>query len=233
MHLEVLIEDRSGAAVMQVLLTSMLASRPHPHTYAIRPHRGKGNYPQDPYRRPARFSAGLLDLLPAKSRAYAQSFYPEELLLIVIMDSDEEPPDVVHGRIESLLARFAKPLPTVIGLCVEEMEAWILGDQAAILAAYPDANRAILADYEQDSICGTWEVLARAILGSKAEQVIRLGYPVVGQYKQDWARHIAPQLDPDRNQSPSFWRFQNSLGRILTREEARVEAKMQRTGGSR
>jgi iron-sulfur cluster repair protein YtfE (RIC family) len=61
------------------------------------------------------------------------------------------------------------------------MEAWMLGDEKAVLAAYPDANRAILRSYDQDSICGTWEVLARAIHGAKAEQIIRLGYPAVGQ----------------------------------------------------
>lgn len=233
MHLEVLIEDRSGAAVMQVLLSTLLTGRQQMHTYAIRPHRGKGNYPQDPYKKPARFSAGLMDLLPAKSRAYAQTFYPEELLLIVIMDSDEDPQDLVYGRLESLLARFAKPLPTVIGICVEEMEAWLMGDREAILAAYPQTSQAILDEYVQDSICGTWEILARAIHGKKAEQVIKLGYPAVGQYKQDWARHIAPHLDPDRNLSPSFRRFQKSLDRILSREESRAQAHFQRTASLR
>jgi hypothetical protein len=119
MHLEVLIEDRSGAAVMQVLLHTILAGRPAADTYAIRPHRGKGNYPQNPDRRPARFTAGLMDLLPAKARAYARTFYPEELLLIVILDSDEEAPETVQNRIQNILSRYAGPLPTVIGLCVE------------------------------------------------------------------------------------------------------------------
>lgn len=225
MHLEVLIEDRSGAAVMQELLHTILAGRPVTHTYAIRPHRGKGSYPQNPDRRPARFASGLMDLLPAKARAYAKSFYPEELLLIVILDSDEEAPDTVQSRIQSLLSRYAEPLPTVIGLCVEEMESWLLGDENAVLAAYPDANRPILRSYEQDSICGTWEVLARAVLGAKAEQIIRLGYPVVGQYKQDWARRIAPHLDPDHNQSPSFTRFRHRLEKALDRLERRALLK--------
>lgn len=228
MHLEVLIEDRSGAAVMQVLLHTILAGRPAAYTYAIRPHRGKGSYPQNPDRRPARFASGLMDLLPAKARAYAKSFYPEELLLIVLLDSDEEAPDTVQARIQSILTRYADSLPTVIGLCVEEMESWLLGDENAVLAAYPDANRRLLRSYEQDSICGTWEVLARAILGAKAEQVIRLGYPVVGQYKQDWAKRIAPHLDPDHNQSPSFARFRHRLEKALDRDERRAAMKAER-----
>src|SRR5512133_3089716 len=109
MHLEVLIEDRSGAVVMQVLLPRMLAGRPEAHTFSIRPHRGKGSVPDDPSRPPARFASGLLDLLPAKARAYAQAYYPEDLLLIVIMDSDQDPPEQVYGDIKHVLTRYASP----------------------------------------------------------------------------------------------------------------------------
>ena len=228
MHLEVLIEDRSGAVVMDVLLPRILAGRTVTHTFAVRPHRGKGSMPDDPFKPPARFASGLLDLLPAKARAYAQAYYPEEVLLIVIMDSDQDQPEMVFGEIKGVLARFAAPLPYVIGISVEEMEAWLLGDQQAILAAYPEANRDILANYEQDSICGTWEVLARALLGRQAHRVIRLGYPAVGQYKHEWARKIAPALDPDRNRSPSFHRFCQALDRILTFEEQKAAEQRER-----
>lgn len=228
MHLEVLIEDRSGAAVMQVLLPRMLAGRPEPHTFTIRPHRGKGSVPDDPAKPPARFASGLLDLLPAKARAYAQAFYPEELLLIVIMDSDQDPPEEVYGGIQSVLARFAAPLPHVIGISVEEIEAWLLGDRKAVLSAYPHANRDVLTAYEQDSVCGTWEVLARAVLGRQADRVIKLGYPAVGQYKHEWAHRIAPWLDPDRNTSPSFRRFCEAMDRILSREERKAAEQRER-----
>ncbi len=228
MHLEILTEDRSGAAVMQILIEKMLAHRTAAHTFAIRPHRGKGAVPQNPYKKPGRFNSGLMDLLPAKARAYARSFYPEELILVVIIDSDSEAPGTVHDRISQILSTFADPLPNVIGICVEEMEAWLLGDEQAVMTAYPQANRAILRDYEQDSICGTWEVLARAIYGSKADRVIRLGYPAVGQYKYEWARRIALALDPDSNRSPSFRRFRKSLDRVLHQEEERARLKMER-----
>lgn len=229
MHLEVLTEDRSGAAVMQILLEKLLSSRPMTHTYAIRPHRGKGSVPQNPFYKPGRFNSGLLDLLPAKARAYKCAFYPEELLLVVIMDSDSDLPQTVHDQIDEILVRFAKPLPAVIGICVEEMEAWLLGDEKAVLSAFPTANRAILRDYEQDSVCGTWETLTRVIYGAKADRVIKLGYPVIGQYKFDWSRRIAPYLDPEHNRSPSFRRFLNSLERELGQEEERARLKMERT----
>lgn len=222
MHLEVLIEDRSGAVVIQELLPRLLAGRAETHTFSIRPHRGKGSVPGNLLLPPARFASGLLDLLPAKARAYARSFYPEEVLLIVIMDSDEDAPEQVSGQIRDVLTRFAAPLPYVIGISVEEIEAWLLGDQQAILAAYPEANRGVLAAYRQDSVCGTWEVLAQAILGRQAHRVIRLGYPAVGQYKHEWARRIAPVLDPGRNRSPSFRRFLNALDRALSQAETKA-----------
>lgn len=229
MHLEVLIEDRSGAAVMQTLLPRMLAGRPVVHTFAVRPHRGKGSLPTNPFQPPERFAAGLLDLLPAKARAYSQA-YSSGTLLIVIMDSDQEQPEKVFGEIQSILTRFAGGLPHVIGISVEEMEAWLLGDQKAILSAYPHASCAVLSTYRQDSVCGTWEVLARALLGRQAERVIRLGYPVVGQYKHEWAQRIAPQMDPRRNHSPSFRRFSHALDRILTQAEQAEQAGQAESG---
>ncbi|NLC83518.1 MAG: DUF4276 family protein [Ruminococcaceae bacterium] len=228
MHLELLIEDRSGAVVMQNLLPRMLEGRSAEHTYAIRPHRGLGKVPRDPYQPPARFASGLLDLLPAKSRAYKQSYYPEELLIIIIVDSDTEQPEKVFSTVQSVMDRFAGAIPYVIGVSVEEMEAWLMGDQKAVLEAYPDADKSVLANYAQDSVCGTWEVLAHALYGRQAKKLIRLGYPAVGQYKHEWARRIAPLLDPDRNKSPSFKRFQRAFNRILGQQEHKAEEHRER-----
>ncbi len=231
MHLELLIEDRSGAVVMQNVLPRMLAGRPIEHTYSIRPHRGCGSPPKDPFQPPARFASGLLDLLPAKARAYAKSYYPEELLIIIIMDSDEQRPERLFGVIQSLMDRFSGSVPYVIGISVEEMESWLLGDRKAVLQAYPDADKTVLAEYVQDCICGTWEVLAHALLGRQAKRVIRLGYPAVGQYKHEWARRIAPWLEPARNKSPSFQRFQRAFDRILKQEEQKALEHKERLAG--
>ena len=46
---------------------------------------------------------------------------------------------------------------------IEEMEAWLLGDRQAILKEFPRAKVHVLDSYLQDSICGTWEVLADAV----------------------------------------------------------------------
>jgi hypothetical protein len=123
------------------------------------------------------------------------------------MDSDEIPPEEVESNIRSMLRRYSGPLPHVIGICVEEIEAWLLGDAQAILSAYPDADMDVVRRYDQDSICGTWETLARCVHPETAERVIKIGYPAIGQYKYAWCRDISIHMDPDRNASPSFRRF--------------------------
>ncbi|NLN45665.1 MAG: DUF4276 family protein [Clostridiaceae bacterium] len=215
MHLEILSEDRSGSLVLEAVLHALRERRGYEYTFRIRPHRGKGYTPADPYNRPARDSVGLLDLLPAKSRAYARVLDPAQNLLIVVMDADDIPPEQVEGEIRSTLRRFASPVPHVIGICVEEIEAWMLGDRRAILAAYPDANLKVVDHYKQDSVCGTWEVLARCIHPESAERIIRIGYPAVGQYKHTWCRDISKHMDVDHNASPSFRRFLDHVDKAV------------------
>ena len=48
-------------------------------------------------------------------------------------------------------------------LAIEEGEAWFLGDIPAIKQAYPKAKDTVLNRYVNDSICGTWELLADAV----------------------------------------------------------------------
>lgn len=66
----------------------------------------------------------------------------------------------------------------VFCIAVEEMEAWLMGDREALLCAYPKAKESVLKEYKQDSICGTWEVLANAVYkcGLKKMKRDRLTY---------------------------------------------------------
>lgn len=219
MHIEVLSEDKSGSVVLEHVLHKCLQRHHLRHSFSIRAHRGKGRLPNDWKQQPARFASGLLDLLPAKIRAYANVFHPGELILVVVMDSDKEPADRLYNELELVLQKFGGRLPYVIGISVEETEAWLLGDPEAVIKAYPNAKKSVLEQYEQDSICGTWETLATVIVGNEAERLIRIGYPAIGQYKYEWAERISPFLNIESNHSPSFNKFMYRMDRILLRSD--------------
>jgi hypothetical protein len=99
-------------------------------------------------------------------------------------------------------------------LAIEEMEAWYLGDRAAILEAYPRAKKVELDRYQQDTVCGTWERLADAIHPEGSRPLVKQGYPLVGQKKCEWAQRIAPHMNPERNGSTSFAKFRDGLRRV-------------------
>jgi len=216
MHFEVLTEDRSGGVVIETLMQRLLVAKVPEYTVSIRPHRGKGDIPSNMTARPERFASGLLDLLPAKLRAYDRVCAGTDFILVVIMDSDNHSPDSIHKALRVMCSQFAPGLLHVIGVCVEETEAWLLADEQALLAAYPDANVSVIKEYQQDSVCGTWEVLCHALLRDRAEALIRVGYPAIGQYKHEWALNISRYMDPKRNTSPSFLRFAEELMQITS-----------------
>ena len=227
MHIEILAEDKSGSLVLENLFKKITDRRPLRHHFAVRPHRGKGLLPKDLDAKPKPMASGLLDLLAAKLRAYASVCDSDEWLMVVVMDSDDQDPEDLIRQIRQVTIRYSRNLPVVIGLSVEEMESWLLGDPSAIKFAYPDAGLHWAENYKQDSICGTWEILAYVIMGHQADRLIRLGYPAVGQHKSEWAVHIAKHMEPERNQSPSFQRFYK---KIITALEI-YETKRNESGG--
>ena len=96
-------------------------------------------------------------------------------------------------------------------IAIEESEAWLLGDQAAVKSAYTNAKDAVLNSYVQDSICGTWEILADAVHSGGSKPLKRLGYPEAGKAKCDWAGDIAPHLNIESNKSKSFQVFRDAV----------------------
>ena len=81
----------------------------------------------------------------------------------------------------SLLAKCRPAPDTLFRIAIEEMEAWLLGDQKAVIAAYPKAKTKILDGYKQDSICNTWELLADAIHRGGAKELKKQGWPAPGR----------------------------------------------------
>ena len=134
-----------------------------------------------------------------------------DVIVIVCIDSDDHDPEELMSRLKATCRSYAQNLATVIAISVEEMESWILADKNAILLAYPDADMDRLSEYEQDSVCGTWEVLCDVVLRAQSPRIRRIGYPAIGQYKATWAEKISKYMLPGNNVSPSFKKYEMAL----------------------
>ena len=211
MRVEILSEDRSGGVVLQRLTNCILKQYTQDFESYLRPNRGCGYWPDHPDEKPEPLAAGLLELLPAKLRAYDKVYAGTDIIVIVCIDSDDHDPEELMSKLKDTCRRYARDLSTVIAISVEEMESWILADKNAILLAYPEADLKRLSEYEQDSICGTWEVLCDVLLREQSHRIKKIGYPAIGQYKATWAEKISKYMLPGNNVSPSFKKFELAL----------------------
>lgn len=213
MHIEVLVEDRSGAKLIETLLPTLIGVYAEPHTWRVHPYKGIGRLPiglstgGDPSKR------ALLNQLPKLLAGYGKT--PGIDAVVVVLDNDDRDCKAFLGELKALL-RHCNPAPnTLFRLAIEEMEAWFLGDRQAILAAYPRAKTAVLNRYEQDSVCGTWEMIADAIYPGGSAAVRTAGWPLPGQIKHQWVEKIAPHMNVEHNASPSFCKFRDGIKRLV------------------
>ncbi len=208
MHFEVLVEDESGGIAVDILLAKMLGPNNASHSWRMHPYRGLGRLPK-------RLGAGedasrrvLLSRLPNLLRGYGRSLDPAQSCVVVVADSDRRDCVAFKRELLDVLSQCDPKPRTLFRIAVEGSEAWLLGDRDAVLAAYPNARRAPLDGYAQDSVCGTWEVLAAAV-SRRARQ--SLSWPQPGVAKCQWAAAIAPHMDVDRNASPSCRAFRDGI----------------------
>jgi hypothetical protein len=212
MHLEILVEDSSGEKLLGCLLPKMIGPQGEPHTWRLHAYKGIGRLPTglksngDPSKRI------LLDQLPKLLRGYGRT--PGIDAVVVVLDTDQR--DCVSFLAElKTVAEGCDCAPvTLFRLAIEEVEAWYLGDRAALLSAYPRAKSDVLARYRQDTPCGTWELLADAVYPGGVAAVRKVGWPLPGQIKHEWAQRIGPLMDVTRNESPSFGKLRDGLRRL-------------------
>lgn len=222
MHFEVLVEDASGKISLEFFLNKILGSDGEPHTRRIIEYKGVGAIPKNLAREADPKKKILLDKLPSLLRGYGRTFqgYGEDYsaAVVVVCDLDRRDHAAFQAELEAVL-EACNPRPvTMFRIAVEEGEAWLLGDREAVEVAYPRVKANVLDAYVQDSICGTWEVLADAIHEKGSSYLKAKGYPEAGIAKCQWARAIAPLVDIDRNRSPSFQRFRDSIREAATPE---------------
>jgi len=199
MHFEIFIEDQSGARAMKILLPKMLGSG---ISFRIHSYYGGGHIPKGCRPKTDASKRMLLDQLPRILRGFGKVPYSGYLIIICDLDDRNkkqflsELNDILNGCNPKPDARFC--------LAIEEFEAWYLGDLAAIRKAYPKAKNSILNGYKNDSICGTWELLADAVCKGGSRALINEGWQAIGKQKSIWAEEISPFMNVDDNISPSF-----------------------------
>lgn len=212
MHIEVLVEDASGARLIELLLPRLIGDYSDPHTWRIHPYKGIGRLPQGLSQKTDAAKRALLNQLPRLLAGYGRT--PGIDAVLVVLDADRRDCKAFLRELQALLEK-CKPSPaTMFRLAIEEMEAWLLGDRNAVLAAYPKAKVDVLNFYQQDSVCGTWEWLADAVHPGGSAAIKKAGWPLPGQIKYEWADRIGPGMTVDYNLSPSFGKFRDGVRRL-------------------
>jgi len=213
MHIEVLVEDSSGAKLIANLLPAVVGNFDAPHTWRVLRYGGIGRLPTglavnaDPAKR------ALLSQLPRLLAGYGKT--PGIDAVVVVVDSDRRDCKDFLAELHAVL-QCCRPAPNAMfRLAIEELEAWYFGDRQALLAAYPRARKDVLVRYLQDSVCGTWELLADAVHPGGVAAVQKAGWPLPGEIKHAWAEQIGPRMDVEQNASPSFCKFRDGLRRLV------------------
>ncbi len=218
MHFEVLVEDQSGKKTLDVLIPKIIGEQ---HTCKVYAYRGIGRIPQNLKSHSKINKHLLLDQLPKLLKGYGKTFagYPDSYPAVVILvcDLDDKCLKVLRRELFDVLHSCNPKPETRFCIAIEEGEAWLLGDLTAIKAAYPNAKDNVLNGYENDSICGTWELLADAIFPSGSSELKKKGWQAAGRQKSIWSEKITPHMDIDNNASPSFRYFRGKVRELAAR----------------
>lgn len=211
MHFEVLIEDASGKILIEAVVDRLLDADHAKSTWRLHKYKGVGRLPKNlaGSRDPAKRI--LLDNVPRLLRGYAKSLVGIPAAVIIVLDLDAKDEQRFRAELGSVIESSAPDLSVAVFFAIEEMEAWLLGDPEALLSAFPMARRNVLQGYEQDAICGTWELLADAIYAGGSRALKAEGWPASGIVKCAWSSAIAPFMDLDANRSPSFCAFRDGI----------------------
>ena len=207
MYFHFLIEDQSSAILIDLLMKKLTPNHPD-LIYRCTAFKGLGGFTKKNTVKETR-TGKLLNDLATYPRGFNKSLKDFPSAIIIVLDNDKNNPEEFREKLESVVQTNEIIVDHVFCIAVEEVEAWLLGDRAALITAYPFAKLQVLNSYEQDSICGTREVLADAVYSGGLVKLKRdcPTYREVGACKCEWARKIGVHMEPEKNQSPSFQRF--------------------------
>lgn len=216
MNFQFLIEDQSGAALIEILMQRISLIN-EDITYNCKPFKGLGGFTKKNTVKETK-SGKLLNDLTTYLRGFNKSLQYISSVIIVVLDNDTRNTEEFLVELNRVAQQNMITVDHVFCIAVEEVEAWLLGDEAAILAAYPLAKIQQLHTYVQDSICGTWEVLADVVYPGGVSKLKKecSTYIEIGKCKSEWAQKIGSHMDIEHNNSPSFNHFMAEITKRLS-----------------
>lgn len=211
MHFQFLLEDQSTEVLINKIMPKVLADSPET-TYRCKSFRGLGGFTKKNTVKETR-TGKLLNDLTTYIKGFNKSLQNYSAAIVVVLDLDDHDRNEFSNELYSVLDINHITVDCVFCFAIEEIEAWLLGDGEALHKAYPKAKLHILHTYDQDSVCGTWEILAECIYPGGLKQLNKdcTSYREVGQLKARWADSIGTYMDLGTNNSPSFKSFLSEL----------------------
>ena len=161
MHFQFLIEDRSSGILIEEIMAKIMNQHPEV-TYNCKSFRGIGGFTRKNTVKETR-TGKLLNDLATYLRGFNKSLQGCPAVIVVVADNDTRDTEEFKKQLQGVATLNLITLDHVFCIAVEEVEAWLLGDEKALMKAYPAARLSELGSYAQDSICGTWEKLADVV----------------------------------------------------------------------
>lgn len=213
-YIEILIEDKSGGILVEKIMEKYVMDKKN-IAYRIHSFKGIGKIPLKVKKISQIKSKKLLIDLPMYLKGMSASLenIPGKKAIFVILDSDDEDCAKLKKDLIQMYQGLEISLQVFFCIAVEEMEAWLLGDNEAVLKAYPMAKKQLLQKYVQDSVIGTWEYLADIVYKGGLQSLKRnaSSYYEIGMFKCECAESIGALLDIRKNASQSFNYFIKKL----------------------
>lgn len=213
MHFQFLIEDQSSAVLVDILMRRIVAAHSGV-TFDCKAFKGIGAIPKKKTIKEIK-TGKLLNDLPAFLRGFNKSLRNIRSAIVVVIDNDDRDPESFRDMLNQVAKSNHIDVDYTFCIAVEEIEAWFLGDKQALVEAYPSARLSKMQSYVQDSICGTWEILADVVYPGGSEKLKKNTYVEIGKCKCEWASRIGSHLDMGRNISPSFNYFISEINKRL------------------
>lgn len=193
-HLEVLVEEPSSAAALQLLIPRIRDDL----SFKLYEFQG---------------CRDLLAKLPERFRGFSR-YLPTDWRVVVLIDRDRKDCLALKQQILGMARkaglrtapRGRDAAQLLVRIAIEELESWFIGDAAAVRAAYAGVPKDLekkAAFRDPDALVNTWEHL---------EQLLqRAGHFKAGLQKIRCAREIAAHMNPEINRSRSFQVFRDGL----------------------